>query len=96
MWDTAFFLAPPLLALIPILVLDPSQFDSAQSLLLMLAVIAAGHHVPGFIRAYSDPELMARYRGRMWLAPPLLIAAALLFEFREIQGMPLLILVWGV
>lgn len=95
-WDTACFLAPPVLALMLMAFLDLSQFDSAQSVLLVLAIISAGHHLPGFLRAYGDPELMARYRGRMLLGPPLLIGATLLIEFREMLGVQVLMLVWGV
>ena len=93
--DTLFFLAPPLLALAPVLMIDLTRFDSTH-LLLLLAIVATGHHVPGFIRAYSDPELMAAYRGRMLLAPVLLIAAALWIEFRQVPGLELVLIVWGV
>lgn len=94
-WDCVFFLVTPLAAIGVTSVLGNSRFSQTNTLLL-LGIVATGHHIPGFLRAYGDPELFARYRGRLLLGPPLLIGVGLWFTSHGIPGLELIIMVWGV
>ncbi len=43
---------------------------------LMLAFIVTGHHLPGWLRAFGEPEIYRRYGARLWtsfIAVPLLV-----------------------
>ncbi len=93
-WDIVFFLGTPLVALVPALLVDTSRMNASHWMML-LAVVATGHHMPGFIRAYSDKELFNRYKTRMLVAPVLLLAAALWLEFAQVPGMRVILILWG-
>src|SRR5215471_3335017 len=77
--DLAFFVLSPLW-IIPLLWLAKSRYDPNGFGAMMLAVGAAGHHLPGFIRAYTDPVLFRRFRTRFILAPLFLLAVTLAFS----------------
>jgi tetratricopeptide (TPR) repeat protein len=62
----------------------------------VLTVLSAGHHLPGFLRAYGDPVLFARYRVRFLLMPPLVFAAMLWFTWNDLLGGVLVAAVWGI
>ncbi|HIE98945.1 MAG: tetratricopeptide repeat protein [Fuerstiella sp.] len=94
-WDCVFFLVTPLVGIALAKGLDVAPFDTTV-LLIVTAVIATGHHMPGFLRTYGDPELFARYRGRLLIAPVLLAAACISFRFAGILGLDAILLVWGV
>lgn len=93
--DVLFFLVTPVAALILAWVLDASLFDEA-TLVLALGAVASGHHVPGFIRTYSDPELRSLYSFRLFFAPILLVVGCLWFTFQRIPGLELLLIPWGL
>jgi Tfp pilus assembly protein PilF len=92
--DLAFFVLSPLW-IIPLLWLAKSQYDPNGFGAMMLAVGAAGHHLPGFIRAYTDPVLFQRYRTRFILAPLLLLAVTLAFSALQLESLKLILIFWG-
>lgn len=55
-----------------------------------------GHHLPGFIRAYSDPGLFRRFRLRFMLVPAALIAVASLFAFLNLNALVFATVAWGI
>src|SRR4029077_17022521 len=62
---------------------------------MMLAVGAAGHHLPGFIRAYTDPVLFRRFRTRFILAPLFLLAVTVAFSLLHLESLKLILVFWG-
>lgn len=62
---------------------------------LLLAVGATGHHLPGFIRAYSDPGLFRRFKARFLAAPAFFIGISVLFASLGLRGLELLLVLWG-
>src|SRR3954468_11196757 len=55
-----------------------------------------GHHLPGFIRAYSDPGLFRRFRFRFTLVPAALIATGALFAFLNLNALVFATVAWGI
>jgi Tfp pilus assembly protein PilF len=92
--DLGFFVLAPLW-IIPILWLAKSQYDPNGFGAMMLAIGAAGHHLPGFIRAYTDPVLFQRYRTRFILAPLFLLAVTLAFSALGLESLKLILIFWG-
>ena len=80
---------------IPLLWLAKSRYDPNGFGAMMLAVGAAGHHLPGFIRAYTDPVLFQRYRTRFILAPLFLLALTLAFSALQLESLKLILIFWG-
>src|SRR5215216_6338336 len=76
--DLGLFVLSPLWV-IPLLWLAKSRFDPNGCGAVILAVGGTGHHLPGFIRAYTDPVLFRRFRVRFILAPLFLVAVYALF-----------------
>ncbi|MAT70615.1 MAG: hypothetical protein CMJ58_13940 [Planctomycetaceae bacterium] len=106
-WDLAYIVVTPL-AIVPIVLVAVRQvFTPEQVLLWAIAFASLGHHLPGFMRAYGDRELFARFRWRFLLAPPLIFAVALLFtpppwlaqklglSWTHLHGLELVLLAWG-
>ncbi|MEE8474816.1 MAG: tetratricopeptide repeat protein [Myxococcota bacterium] len=62
----------------------------------IFGVLSTGHHLPGFLRAYGDPALFARYRLRLLLMPPLVFGAIYWFTWNEMLGAAALISIWSI
>jgi tetratricopeptide (TPR) repeat protein len=62
----------------------------------VLGAVSTGHHLPGFVRAYSDPVLFARYRFRLTVIPPLLFAVIFWFTWNDLHGAILVVGTWGI
>lgn len=62
---------------------------------LLLAVGATGHHLPGFIRAYSDPGLFRRFKWRFLTAPVFFAGISVLFASLGLRGLELILVLWG-
>jgi Flp pilus assembly protein TadD len=92
--DLAFFVLSPLWV-IPLLWLAKSQYDPNGFGAMLLAVGAAGHHLPGFIRAYTDPVLFQRFRTRFILAPLFLFAVTLAFSTLQLESIKVILIFWG-
>ena len=94
-WDSVLFIAAPLVAMAGLLPLR-AYWSSQQLSVFLLAFFTFGHHFPGFLRAYGDRELLARYRWRFLLAPPLLFATTLWFDIRNLHGLLIFISAWDI
>jgi hypothetical protein len=55
-----------------------------------------GHHLPGFIRAYTDPVLFQRFRLRFIFAPLFLLGVCGLFATLQLQSLTLVLTLWGI
>jgi tetratricopeptide (TPR) repeat protein len=106
-WDLVYLVLTPL-AIVPIVLVAVRRWLSPEQVYLAVISFASlGHHLPGFMRAYGDRELFARYRWRFLLAPPLALGLALLFtppatlrstlglSWTHLHGLELILLVWG-
>lgn len=106
-WDLTYLVLTPL-AIVPLVLLAVRErLSPEQVYLAVISFASLGHHLPGFMRAYGDRELFARYRWRFLLAPPLVFAAALLFTppdrvrtalhlpWTHLHGLELVLLLWG-
>ncbi|MCA9235756.1 MAG: tetratricopeptide repeat protein [Planctomycetales bacterium] len=106
-WDLAYVVVTPV-AIVPIVLMLIRHWLSPERVwLVVIAFASLGHHLPGFMRAYGDRELFARFRWRFLLAPPLVFAVALLFTpppwlaaklglpWTHLHGLELVLLTWG-
>src|SRR4026209_2344919 len=84
--DNLLFIGAPLICIAVFLPVR-SVWGSENLSLFLLAFFTFGHHLPGFIRAYGDRNLFARYRWRFLLAPPVILAATLWFSARDLHGL---------
>ncbi len=90
-----------LLAATPVLIF-PLAFlvggrETAMTVGLLVAGFGAlGHHLPGMLRAYGDRALFRRFRTRFIAAPLVFAAAALGFGMNGLNGVSLVVLVWGI
>ena len=92
--DFVLFVGTPLL-IVPLLGLARLRF-SAEDIGLAVATFGSqGHHLPGMLRAYGDRNLFRRYRARFVLAPLLLLAVCELFAFTRLDGLMVVVLLWG-
>jgi Flp pilus assembly protein TadD len=92
--DLGLFVLSPLWV-IPLLWLAKGHFDPNGFGAVILAVGGTGHHLPGFIRAYTDPILFRRFRTRFILAPLFLVAVYALFFSLNLDGLKLILVFWG-
>ncbi|MEM9660671.1 MAG: hypothetical protein AAF961_20075, partial [Planctomycetota bacterium] len=106
-WDLTYLVATPV-AIVPVVLVAVRQWLTPEQIYLAVISFASlGHHLPGFMRAYGDHELFARYRWRFLLAPPLIFALALLFSppsqvaaafklpWAHLHGLELILFIWG-
>ena len=94
-WDSALFIAAPVVS-IGVLFPLKAFWSSQDYAAFLLAFLTFGHHLPGFIRAYGDRELFARYRWRFLLGPLLIFLAALWFEKRQLHGILMVGFTWDI
>ena len=84
--DLIWFILTPLFV-VPI-VLGLKQRVPVETLgALILGFGGFGHHLPGFIRAYSDPALFQRHKARFTIIPLLLLAASAAFSYLNLNAM---------
>ncbi len=94
-WDLALLVGSPL-AIVPTLLWLSDHWASPESIAAaVLAFASAGHHLPGFLRAYGERDLFRRFRWRFLLAPPIAIAVSLAFALRDLHGLSLVMLFWA-
>lgn len=93
--DLALIIGAPLAIVPMVLWLVRSHFSEEQISLAVVSFATIGHHLPGFLRAYGDRALFARFRGRFLLVPPMVLAAALAFAWRDFHGLSLVLLMWA-
>ncbi len=106
-WDLVYLVLTPLLIVPAVLLAAGYWLQPEQIYLAVIAFASLGHHLPGFMRAYGDRNLFARYKWRFLLAPPLILALALLFTppravaaalglpWTHLHGLELILLLWG-
>jgi len=92
--DTLLLVAAPL-AIVPVVWLAVQWFSTEVIVVAVASFASLGHHLPGFMRAYGDRELFRRFRWRFVLAPPLILAVAVVFSWRNLHGLELILLVWA-
>lgn len=92
--DFAFFIATPLLIV-------PAYFAAAPILplhalqVVVLALSATGHHLPGFIRAYTDASIFRQFRYRLLVVPALLILFAAWTTYNKLSTLFFLFIAWS-
>jgi tetratricopeptide (TPR) repeat protein len=91
--DLLLVVATPLLVL-PLLH-GAQRFWTAEQITAFAIVMAMGHHLPGFIRAYGDRELFRRFRLRFLLAPPLLLAVTVPTTLAGVSSIVFVTVLWG-
>jgi Tfp pilus assembly protein PilF len=92
--DLALFVLAPLW-IVPLVWLAKSNFEFATFGAVVLALGGVGHHLPGFIRAYTDPVLFRRFRTRFTVAPLVLLAVFAFFSLNHLHGLRLIAVAWG-
>lgn len=93
--DLVLLIATPIL-IFPVAFLFPGR-EAAYTIGLLVAGFGAlGHHLPGMMRAYGDRALFRRFRTRFLLSPVVLLAAALGFAWNGLNGVSLIVLLWGI
>ncbi|MFN0172990.1 MAG: tetratricopeptide repeat protein, partial [Bryobacteraceae bacterium] len=93
--DWLLFIGAPVVCILTLLPLRV-VWTSEQIAILLLAFFTFGHHFPGFLRAYGDRELFARYRWRFLLAPPIIFGTALWFDARQLHGLIVFVFAWDI
>ena len=93
--DILFFVGTPLLCLVPMMALR-SVFDSQTILFFIMSFFAMGHHLPGFMRAYGDPELFTTFKEKFLIAPVVVLIVVALAQFNTLHGLFLMVLLWEI
>lgn len=92
--DLAWFILTPALV-IPIVLALQRAIPPETLGLYVLGLGGFGHHLPGFIRAYADPELFRRYKLRFTVVPALLIAVCAAYSLLDLNALVVVTLAWG-
>jgi tetratricopeptide (TPR) repeat protein len=93
--DLLLFIATPIV-IVPLAIVAKSRLSLEEIALYVAAFGAVGHHLPGMLRAYADRELFERFKSRFLLSPMLLLTVCVLFELRKLNGLRVVVLLWGV
>lgn len=92
--DTFFFIAAPL-AILPTYHLLSAVVSLTVLKFVVLALSATGHHLPGFIRAYTDPVVFRRFRARLLIVPALIVLLTAFGVFYKLSFIFFLLVAWG-
>ena len=92
-WDLILFIGTPFVCLATMLPLR-GFFSSETIAFYALSLFATGHHLPGFMRAYGDPELFRAYREKFLVAPLIVLGVVAYAQFFTLYGIFLMILLW--
>ena len=93
--DLALLIATPILIL-PLAFALQGRETAYTVGLLVAGFGALGHHLPGMMRAYGDRALFRRFRTRFLVSPLVFAAAAVGFALNGLNGVSLIVLLWGV
>jgi len=93
-WDMLLFILAPVW-IIPVIWCLKDRTDLNSIGTIILALGATGHHMPGLIRAYTDPQLFRRYRWRFILSPIFFISVCMAFAYLDLHGLFLIVVIWG-
>lgn len=91
--DLLLFLGTPLL-LLAVFGLAERLWNVA-ALSVFATVLAMGHYLPGFVRAYGDRALFQRFRWRFLLAPVFFITTAVVMTHRGSHVFLMVVVIWG-
>lgn len=93
--DIAIFVATPL-----VLAFGFHLFLTAAMLpalkLAILGISSTGHHLPGLIRAYTDPSIFHRFKWRLIAVPALFIVLAAACTYFRLSYMLFALLTWSI
>ena len=78
-----------------LLITGASTIWSAQAVSAFVMVWAIGHHLPGMMRAYGDPDLFRRFWLRFTIAPVLLIGVCAWSFSKGLYGVHVIAGIWG-
>lgn len=92
--DLSFFILAPL-AIVPAFRFLRGIIPFEALTLAILSVSATGHHLPGFIRAYTDKGIFNRFRYRLFIVPLLLIFLAALAAYFKLSVLFLILIGWS-
>lgn len=93
--DLAVFSLTPLL-IVPGYQILLKLFTFEILKLAILTVSAAGHHLPGFIRAYTDPSIFARFKYRLIIMPVLILLLAIACASFKLSVIYCVFISWSV
>jgi tetratricopeptide (TPR) repeat protein len=92
--DVCFFIAPPLF-IIPAFQVLSALISLASLKFAVLSLSATGHHLPGFIRAYTDPAIFKTFRARLLVVPALIILFAAVAAYYKLSLIFFVLIAWG-
>jgi hypothetical protein len=68
-WDNFWIILCPVFALLLMQALWKwSGLSDLAIFSILFGLIVTGHHMPGWIRAFGEPEVYARHKGRLWVS----------------------------
>ncbi len=92
--DLALFVLAPLW-IIPVMLWAKAHMDFNVYGAVALALVGVGHHLPGFIRVYTDPVLFRRYRTRFIAAPLFLFGIFVALSLLHLHSLSIIVVLWG-
>ncbi|MDB5105091.1 MAG: yrrB 4 [Fibrobacteres bacterium] len=92
--DSAFFIAAPL-AIVPAYLFLAGFLSLSVFKLGILSISATGHHLPGFIRAYTDRKIFAQFRSRLLIVPALFVLLTLAAAWFRLSVVFFILIVWS-
>ena len=93
--DIIFFIGTPLFCLVPLMALR-QVLDAQTILFFIMSFFAMGHHLPGFMRAYGDPDLFGTFKEKFLAAPLIVIGVVAISQFYTLHGLFLMVLLWEI
>lgn len=91
--DLSLIIGSPVI--IYLLITVAESFWTAATVSSIAMIWAVGHHLPGMMRAYGDPELFLRYRLRFLIAPLFLLVICCSSFVFGLSGTIAIASVWG-
>lgn len=92
--DLALFVLVPLW-IVPIMLWAKTRIDLNIYGAMFLAFVGVGHHLPGFIRVYTDSALFQRYRTRFIAAPLFLLVVFIVLSLLHLNTLAVIVVLWG-
>ncbi len=99
-WIVSKVIDLPIFVFLPVLILAGyaiiSQWISFEVLFVLVSISAGGHHVPGFIRAYTDPFFLSQYRYRLTVIPLCLLVTAIVLSYYNLGVLSFFVVAWSL